>query len=321
MKIDSNACGPTPLTMDEISDMVERQLEVWEEAALRYAQLGLSERKPIDMGHLPTALQLNPARIISTAADTTKKGIASRPCFLCASNRPKQQFCAEWMQGWDICLNPFPILPIHFTIISKAHVPQTAPPLEMAAMAEAAPDLCIFFNGARGGASAPDHLHLQGVLKSELPILKIAETNHPVSRPGFMDSKDFGLDLPFRFISAIITPDAAGMKALVKIHTAFGIDPEGKTDRGLVNVFFWMGSEGLLHAIVVPRRRHRPHHYFIDGPDRVVVAPGAIDMTGLVITPRREDFDRIDSTLLKEIYSETAYVTELPTAAKTHFGL
>ncbi len=77
----------------------------------------------------------------------------------------------------------------------------------------------------------------------------------------------------------------------------------------------------MLRAAVVPRRAHRPHHYFMEGTDRIVVAPGAIDMTGLMITPRPEDFEKLDAATVREIYSEVAFAAELPEAIKTHFGL
>lgn len=312
---------PAPLNQETINLLVEHQLGEWPEAATRYQGLGRSMRKPLDIGDLPFALQLNPARIVSTAADTSSEGIASRACFLCASNRPKEQICAEWMPGWDLCINPFPILPIHFTIISKEHRPQDRPPFEMAAMAEAAPDLVIFFNGANGGASAPDHLHMQGVLKSELPLLALTEKSHPSGKPGFLSSESFGLDLPFHFVSAVITPDRQGAMMLRSISSAFGIGPDGNQDPGLINVFYWMGDDGMLRAAVVPRRSHRSHHYFADEPDRIVVAPGAIDMTGLMITPRPQDYERLDTGLIKDIYSEVAFADSLPQPVRQHFDL
>lgn len=313
--------APVRLDLETINNLVEVQLGLWPDAAQRYLQLGETQRKPLEMGDLPMALQLNPARIVSTAADTSKEGIAGRACFLCAANRPMEQICGEWMHGWDLCINPFPILPIHFTIIAREHRPQDRPPFEMAAMAEAAPHLAIFFNGAKGGASAPDHLHLQGVLKSELPLLDVAEKNHPSSHAGFIDSSAFSLDIPFQFVSAVIPPDRSGAEMLKKISSAFGIDNEGSHDAGLINVFYWMGADGYLRAIVVPRRSHRPHHYFLEGDDRIVVAPGAIDMTGLMITPRKEDFERLDAPTVREIYSEVAFADRLPEEIKAHFEL
>lgn len=313
--------APARLNLETINTLVEHQLMLWPEISQRYRDLGKVRRKPLDMGVLPMALQLNPARIVSTAADTSAKGIAARACFLCSGNRPKQQLSAEWMPGWELCVNPFPILPIHFTIISVEHKPQDEPPFEMAAMAEAAPDLAIFFNGAKGGASAPDHLHIQGVLKSELPLISIAERYQSSQRPGFISSTEFGVDLPFSFISAVVTPDMGGARMLMKITRAFGIDYDGNIDKGLINVFFWMDGNGMLRSIIVPRRCHRPHDYFLEGSDRIVVAPGAIDMTGLMIIPRPEDFGRLDADTVRRIYSEVAFSGEFPPEIRKHFEL
>lgn len=312
---------PMRLNLETVNLLVEHQLSLWPDVRKRYLDLGATERHRLEMGDLPMALQLNPARIVSTGADTSREGIAARPCFLCAANRPKEQLSAEWMPGWDLCINPFPILPIHFTIISREHRPQQEPPFEMAAMAETAPDLTIFFNGARGGASAPDHLHMQAVLTSELPLVQLAEEHHPADRPGFMSSEETGLDLPFHYISAVIPPDIRGARMLRDIAGAFGVDEEGNPDPGLINIYYWMGKERMLRALVIPRRCHRPHHYFLEGPERVVVAPGAIDMTGLMITPRPEDFHKLDSETVRGIYAEVAFADKLPDAVKQHFGL
>ena len=104
---DTKSLRPSPLNLETINLLVEHQLGEWPDAAVRYHDLGRTQRKPLDIGDLPFALQLNPARMVSTAADTSTEAIASRPCFLCADNRPKEQMCAEWMPGWDLCVNPF----------------------------------------------------------------------------------------------------------------------------------------------------------------------------------------------------------------------
>lgn len=320
MKPISPTDTPRPIDLESVNAMIETQLLQWPEARQRFLDLAKAERKPLDTGDLLTCLQLNPARIVSTAADTRPEHIARRRCMICAENRPPQQLCAEWMTGWDFCINPFPILPVHFTIISQTHRPQLQPPLEMAAMAEAAPDLTIFFNGSKGGASIPDHMHLQAVLKDELPLLRLAEKMHPSSRPGFMSSEEWKLNLPFQFISGVISPDTTGMQALAKVPGSFGIDPEGNRDPGLINVFFWMGRNGVLRTVIIPRRRHRPSQYFLENAsERLVVAPGAIDMTGIMITPRRDDYERIDAATMNDIYRQVAFADSLPIEILTHF--
>lgn len=38
----------------------------------------------------------------------------------------------------------------------------------------------------------------------------------------------------------------------------------------------------------------------------MLVSPGVIDMAGVVITPRRQDFDRMDADLLETILGEVS---------------
>lgn len=286
-----------------INDFIEQQLAVWPEARERYLALGKTERRPFRLGDFEGAFQFNPARIVSTAAKTDAASVASRPCFLCKENRSELQQSIPLTKDWEMTINPFPIFPVHFTIISTTHRPQDTPPLEMAGIAEHFPDLAIFFNGASGGASAPDHLHMQAVLKSELPLLRLAEANHPSSLPGIMRSDMWGLDLPFIFLSAVITDDEEGGRDYLKMLALTGAGADGKPDKGLRNVFCWKGEDGLLRMIVVPRQKHRPSCYGTE-PGQLLVAPGAIDMTGIVILPRKEDFDNITEADMKRIYGE-----------------
>lgn len=300
------------LSIEDINSLIETQLAGWQEAKTNFDRLLEVKRKPLALGDFPAAAQLNPTRIRSTAAAVDKVSISRRPCFLCSENRPAEQLSGEWIPGWELLVNPYPILPVHFTIVSTRHTPQAEIPIEMAAMAEKAPDLVIFYNGARAGASAPDHLHCQAVLKSELPLIDLIEKNHPIDKEGWITSEEYGLDLPFHFYSAVIAPDKKGMADLAKVTGIYGIDKEtGKPERGLVNAFFWLSDRGILRIAVIPRKAHRPPHYFREN-DNFMISPGAIDMAGLLILPRPDDFDRITPQIAREIYSETAFPSLQP---------
>jgi hypothetical protein len=54
------------------------------------------------------------------------------------------------------------------------------------------------------------------------------------------------------------------------------------------------------------RRKHRPDAYFAEGEERIFVSPGAIDMAGVVITPRLMDYERLDCSVLRDIYREVS---------------
>lgn len=312
---------PTRLTTEDINCIIEAELVRWPLARENFMLLREASRKPLRLGSLEGGAQFNPARIRSTGAAVDSRSIESRPCFLCAHNRPAQQHAIPWMDGWELLVNPYPILPVHFTVASTAHRPQDAVPAEMAAMAEAVPDLVFFFNGAHAGASAPDHMHVQAVLKSELPLIRLIEKYHPVGKAAAVSSEQFGTELPFHFISAVISPDTNGMRTLARICTSFGIASDGQKDPGLVNAYFWMDASGLLRAAIVPRKAHRPSCYSTEPGRGMTVSPGAIDMAGLLILPRHDDFDRIDEEKARAIYSEVAFADSLPDEIKRHFGL
>lgn len=308
------------LSIEDINTLIEQQLAFWPDAARNFKRLNEVKRKRISLGHLDASVQFNPARIVSTGAKIDKDSISKRPCFLCKSSRCDMQMSIPFLNVWELLINPFPILPVHFTIADLNHQPQGSIPLDMASMAEKAPNLTFFYNGAHAGASAPDHRHAQAVLTDELPLMRLAETLLPSSESDIVFSDEQSLDLPFHFVSAVIRPDEKGIKILSTISTSFGIDSDTcSVDRGLVNSFFWIDNNGILRIVVVPRRKHRPSHYYLD--DNIMVSPGAIDMAGIMITPRENDFNKMDETIMREIYKEVAFAKSLPSEIKHHFAL
>lgn len=309
---------PRILPIEIMNEIIENQLGEWVDARQRFHDLGKTERRIVQLGDMRMALQLNPARIRSTGAKVDAASIAKRPCFLCAANRPAEQHVYSLGEEWDLLVNPFPIFPTHFTIVNTGHQPQGQIPFDIIEIAERMPGMAIFYNGASAGASAPDHLHLQGVLASELPLLRITEKLHPSSEPGIKRSGEFGGKFPFEWVSAVITPDMSGVHDIYRMTRICGLNPEtGKPDTGLVNAFAWLdSSSGLMRMIVIPRRAHRPSRYF-DEKNPIVVSPGAIDMAGVMITPRSEDFHNLSDAEIEQIYAETAY-TRLPDEIFSH---
>lgn len=135
-----------------------------------------------------------------------------------------------------------------------------------------------------------------------------------------MSSEEYGLDLPFNFMSAIIKPGLPGMFNLSRALTAFGIDSTtGEKDTGLINAFFWISDSGFLRIVIVPRCAHRPSLYFLPEGERYMISPGAVDMAGLIIVPREEDFRRLSPEIISRIYAETAFAEPLPEEIKANF--
>ena len=98
------------------------QMEKWADARHRFRDL-----KHVETHQLSDQMkvQWNPARIVSTGAKIDKKTLGDRPCFLCDKNRPKEQISKQIDERFLLLVNPFPILPIHFTIPARKHQPQS----------------------------------------------------------------------------------------------------------------------------------------------------------------------------------------------------
>lgn len=281
-------------------DFIDAQLAQWPLALRNYKALGQTQRRAISLGDLTVGIQHNPARIVSTAAKTDSVSLAQRPCFLCNENRPPQQVGVEIVSGWELLLNPYPIFPTHFTIVCMRHTPQEGFPLDMVEMAEKLPGHTVFFNGKKAGASCPDHLHCQAVKTHELPLMQLIESSHMIVAGRVATQRSLQLDVPFGFISVIVTPDQEGLRQLANIEETLG---RQFISEGKLNVFVWVDAAGLLRIVSVPRNAHRPSCYGPDDGQRLI-SPGCIDMAGVLIAPLSKDYDAISEFEVRRIYSE-----------------
>lgn len=281
-------------------DYIDSQLAEWPLAKANYQALGKTERRSLQLGDLIVGIQHNPARIVSTAAKTDAKTLSERPCFLCKENRPPQQVGMEIADGWELLLNPYPIFPTHFTIVSKKHLPQEGLSLDMVTMAEKLPGHTIFYNGKHAGASCPDHLHCQAVKTHELPLMQLIEKRHDPESGVVATPKSLNLDMPFGFVSVIITPDLDGMSQLANIENTIG---KNFIEEGKLNAFVWIDGKGLLRICAIPRNMHRPSCYGAEDGQHLI-SPGCIDMAGVIIAPLKRDYDSLSEEDIREIYRE-----------------
>lgn len=281
-------------------EYIDAQLAEWPLARENYQALGKTERRSIELGDLIVGIQHNPARIVSTAAKTDAKALSQRPCFLCKENRPPQQVGMDIAEGWELLLNPYPIFPTHFTIVSKKHQPQEGFPLDMVAMAEKLPGHTIFYNGKQAGASCPDHLHCQAVKTLELPLMQLIEKHHALESGSIATPKSLNLNVPFGFVSVIITPDLDGMSQLANIEKTIG---EKYIEEGKLNAFVWIDGKGYLRICAIPRAQHRPSCYG-SNEGQHLISPGCIDMAGVIIAPLKKDYDALTEEDIREIYRE-----------------
>lgn len=159
--------------MIDIEDFFRHQLQLWPAVRERFEALSNVEVRRVG----DYKIQFNPARAVSTAAKVDAASIAARPCFLCAKHRPEEQIALEW-EDLEILVNPFPIFPGHLTIAAKEHIPQTllGRAEQMRRLSRTLPGYTVFFNGAKSGASAPDHFHFQAVPREYMSPTHLAYT-------------------------------------------------------------------------------------------------------------------------------------------------
>lgn len=271
----------------EISHLFSAQQKDWEQLRGGIQQLDkIQEREFTWGGDYRVKVQFNPARMVSTAAAITKEAIEERPCFLCEANRPPAQRGIPFLEKYTILCNPFPILRNHLTIPIHSHVPQRIRKKtgDMLTLAEQLPDYLVFYNGPKCGASAPDHFHLQAGLK--LPLLMQGDNELRSCLQIESASKDEALAL-FEDVYQFL----------------HHLQPE--EEEPMMNVIaFTEGNRYKLH--VFPRKAHRPAHYYEKGHKQLLISPGALDMAGLMISVRKEDFEKINQQDIEDIYSQVS---------------
>ena len=334
------------VTEEEVEMFFEQELREWTTARQRYDDLKehvqqkalqlttpaeTSQGKP--MTETLLTAQWNPARIVSTGAKIDKASIEARPCFLCDENRPKEQHSLMIEHHYQVLVNPFPILPQHFTIPTRRHKPQAIWEHfgTMRRLAWRLPHNIVFYNGPLCGASCPDHLHLQAGSRGAVPIERDwelyenqLEKLYPLTGGATQEmeeagnvSQRCGLFLLKGYVCPVFVirslPEERDSILCQRLYRALPI-PEGETEPRL-NVICWRqaGDESRSDEIVTlifPRKKHRPECYSAEGESSLMVSPGALDMGGLIITPREEDFKKITPEWAAEILQEVTMTEE-----------
>ncbi len=362
------------VTEAEVDAFFEQELQAWDTARQRYDDLnarvqqkalpvlmpvGSSDGKSPD---ITLTAQWNPARIVSTAASIDKASIEARPCFLCDENRPKEQHALMIERHYQVLLNPFPILPRHFTIPTRRHKPQAIWEHfgTMRHMAWTLSHYIVFYNGPVCGASCPDHMHLQAGSRGVVPIERDwelyenqLEKLYPLTGGETQEMADAGntsqrcgLFLLKNYVCPVFVirslPEETDSLLCQRLYRALPI-PEGDTEPRM-NVICWRqaGNESRSDEIVTlvfPRKKHRPSCYQTSAPlsspegntnvsqsdgtateapsgavwgatSSLLVSPGALDMGGLIITPREEDFHKITPEWAAAILQEVTMTAE-----------
>lgn len=288
-----------------IEDFIDKQLAAWPLARANYDALTNIETKELTFGGMTFRVQFNPARIISTAAKIDKNSLEKRPCFLCSANRPKEQEGVPFGGRYTILVNPYPIFPRHLTIAEETHIPQKIDGRveDMVRLAESLPGYTVFYNGPKCGASAPDHFHFQAGNSDFLPIHHDLENAHKKCIINEERAQLFAVDsLPLKlFIIDAIDSEAAAT-LFQKLYRALPTVPGH--DEPMMNLLCQRISDKKTRLIIIPRKAHRPSFYGTEGDGQMLISPASVDLGGVFITPRREDFVRFDKRTIQRLFDE-----------------
>ena len=324
-----NATWRKEASEEDVDHFFDAELAQWELAQKNYDALEANvQQRELQAGDVQLTVQWNPARIVSTGAKIDKASIEARPCFLCDENRPKEQHALMIRHHYQVLVNPFPILPRHFTIPTRRHKPQAIWEHfgTLRHLAWTMPNHIIFYNGPQCGASCPDHMHLQAGSRGLVPIerdWKLYETQleklYPLTSDSTQEMADAGnasqrcgLFRLKNYVCPVFVirslPEETDSLLCQRLYNALPIH-EGEEEPRM-NVISWReaGDESRSDEIITlifPRKKHRPSCY-----GEVMVSPGALDMGGLIITPREEDYKKITPEWAAEILQEVTMTEE-----------
>ena len=287
-----------------ISRFFNRQLEKWADARHRFRDLKHVETRQLSE---LIKLQWNPARIVSTGAKIDKKTLDERPCFLCDRNRPKEQMSQQIDENFHLLVNPFPILPVHFTIPARKHQYQAIYQNygEMHRFLSLHSELMVFYNGPKCGASAPDHLHFQAGTSGILPLQSNWQrlSRNLTDVITLNDEEKIAVVHDFVVPAFVIISKSEESDEML-FHRLYKAMPlRGGETEPMMNIVAWRKGDEFI-SVVIPREKHRPEAYFADGDAQLMVSPGALDMSGLIITPREEDFRKLTDERAEALLQE-----------------
>lgn len=295
---------------------LQAQLNKWPSAANQYSQLTGVLTRTIQVDDVPVMVQFNPGRTASTTANIDPKAIQARPCFLCDANRPPEQLSMTLPDTptFKLLVNPYPVLPQHYTLTGP-HLPQALQPYltDFLLLAQQLDDCVVFYNGPRCGASAPDHLHFQAGSKGQIPLPSTVkawqsthshvihqETDLTISRlHGLLRS---GWLLQGNNRERLTTGITTLMELLNTNQPRSGKEP-------MVNLLGWF-EDGQWQLLLFPRKAHRPTCYSASNENQRLISPASVEMGGLLVATRPEDFHNLTAEDVQTIFNEVAWSDE-----------
>ena len=291
---------------DQARKLIKDQQQEWELAKKNYASLKSVKSRILPFDGFDVLVQFNPERIRSSAAKVDAKSIEARPCFLCQKNLPKEQRGIPVLDHYLILVNPFPIFPEHLTIPHLDHIDQRIEDkfVDTLELAKTLEDFTIFYNGPKCGASAPDHFHLQAGIKRFMPIERDYKKGLFFNESKTID----GIDIIrwTSYIRTILTFSGRNKSYIKSLFDSLFIELkklQPEESEPMLNILASY-DRGRWTVHVFPRQQHRPWQYFEEGEKQILLSPASVDMGGVLITPREEDYNEISLIDTQSIFEQ-----------------
>jgi len=290
-------------------EFLSEQKKAWQDLRKGYECLKDVRERDLSCRGFSVRLQYNPGRMKSSTAEVSKINSRERQCFLCMDHLPEGQRGILYRSDYLILSNPMPVFSSHFTV---SHIDHRLQAIDehiqtfLQLLADFGSGWTILYNGPKCGASAPDHLHFQVGPSGQMPIEKEIREKKRLALIKKIDGVLLYRGMGLGREAIILEGDDS--KA---IERAFSNYLNALREILLLNEESMMNIAGFYEErkwrlVIFPRRKHRPDVFFKDGDARVVVSPGVIDMGGLLITPVKRDFERLDATVVEGIYREVS---------------
>jgi hypothetical protein len=275
----------------EVEDLFKRQLQAWPQLSKGVKGLARATTRPVRIDWCDIFIRHIPHRMASTTAVVDRESVAKRPCFLCAANLPPEEEGLRFDENFTIYCNPFPIVDRHLTIAHREHGSQRIADQfgNMLDLAAALAGYFVVYNGPECGASAPDHMHFQAGSRVLFPIEHDTAALTGVTVPNY--ARNVFL-LAGRDRSALINRMDRAIDLLA--------NTTGKRPEPLVNIAAFH-ERGEWVTYLFPRGKHRPE-VFRTG--ELMVSPASIDLCGIFVVPRAQDFERITGEAIAAIFRE-----------------
>ena len=297
--------------VSRVKALYEQQKRVWPGFRRGHEAMLKAGRRSFELDKGRVICQHTPHRMQSVSARVDPVSVQKRSCFLCPESlHPEERGITHGNEYLILC-NVSPIFDQHVVISHQHHRPQTIRTSFADAMTlahELSPHFSLIYNGPRCGASVPDHLHFQAFPGQNLPLQNQVRRDDHLNVGATVRHGDDILitalkDSSRRFLTFRSRNRTALSFWFFETLATLENEQDGGDHEPMIN-FVMTCIDSQWELILFPRAKHRPDCFHGTGDSRLLISPGAIDMAGVIVVPRKTDYERMSAGILRGIYQE-----------------